>query len=293
MQATTPQEVQPPLTQPQNALPADGFGSVLVDRSQDGVGLGQHASLLRDPKLNQVAPTRDDLAIRRMTDNAMPMFARVPNATTTDLVYRDALSLRTDTDTVLRPYSMRPVGPDQHLVGTYEDFQLHPTVHSRSSDARGGRAPNDDARRLEGAWRYPYSEIGQVAAAGLVTSQLNFQENQAAQNELEKYAAGQGKSAMPGATQMYGYEASGIFGEAAGSILGAAPAADTQGILSVVPASGAVVKGNNVVPEDSLAALTNIEDTTIQGERVLAYDNQMKMVTNFREANQFSTGQPR
>lgn len=293
MQATTPQEVQPPLTQPQNALPSDGFGSVLVDRSQDGVGLGQNASLLRDPKLNQVAPTRDDLAIRRMTDNAMPMFARVPNATTTDLVYKDALTLRTDTDTVLRPYSMRPVGPDQHLVGTFEDFQLHPTVLSRSSDARGGRAPDDDARKLEGAWRYPYAEIGQVAAAGLVTSQLNFQENQAAQNELEKYAAEQGKSAMPGATQMYGYEANGIFGEAAGSILGAAPAADTQGILSVVPASGAVVKGNNVVPENSLAALTNIEDTTIQGERVLAYDNQMKMVTNFREADQFSTGQPR
>ena len=127
----------------------------------------------------------------------------------------------------------------------------------------------------------------------MVTSQLNFQENQAAQNELEKYAAEQGKSAMPGATQMYGYEANGIFGENAGRIMGSAPAADTQGILSVVPASGAVVKGNDVVPEDALAALTNIEDTTIQGERVLAYDNQMKRVANFREADQFSTGRPR
>ena len=74
---------------------------------------------------------------------------------------------------------------------------------------------------------------------------------------------------------------------------GTAPAADSQGILSVVPASGAVVKGNDVVPEDALAALTNIEDNTIQGERVLAYDNQLKRVANYREADQFATGQPR
>lgn len=290
MQATIAQEVQPSVFQPQNSA-AGGISSLLVDRGQDGLGLGQNASLLRDPALQQVAPTRDDLAIKRLTDQTSPMFARIPTATTTALVYNDAVALRTDTDTVLRPYSMRPVGPDQHLVGRYEDFQFHPTISSQSSDARGGNpAPKDDASRMSGAWRYPYDEIGTVAAAGLVTSQLNFQENRAAQMELSAYAEAQGKSVMPGATQMYGYEAQGVFGEAAGSILGQAPAAETQGILSVVPASGAVAKANDADPEDALEALANIEDKAVQGERVLAYDNQLEQINNFREANQFSTG---
>lgn len=292
-QGATEQEVAPPLTQAQNAVPRDGWGTTLVDRASDGLGLGQNAVLLRDPKVGQVAPTRDDLAIRKLTDASLPMFTRVPNATTTDLVYQDALRLRTDTDTVLRPYSMRPVGPDQHLIGTFEDFQLHPTIASTSVDARNGRPLADnDAQRLASAWRYPYDEIGTVAAAGLVTSMLNFQENRAAQVELERHAKAQGASAMPGATQMYDYEGKGIFGEAAGRIVGSAPALETQGILSVVPASGAVVRANDAVPENSLAALTNIEDRTIQGERVLAYDNQLRQVRNYTEADQFRTGQP-
>lgn len=268
-----------------NRLPDDGFASLLLDRGRDGLGLGQGPMFTRDPALQQVATTREDLAAEKLTDNTLPMFARAPTATTTHLVYKDAQVLRTDVESVLRPYGMRVVGPDQHLIGTFEDFQFHPTISSRSTDARGGVPPdaNDPANALASAWRYPYDEIGAVKAAGLVTSQLNYQENQRVQRELEEHARLQGASAMPGATQMRGYESEGIFGEMTGRILGTAPAAETQGILSIVPASGAVVMANNVPGAEALLG----ESEVIQGERVLAHDNQLRAAMRYREADQF------
>lgn len=280
------QQQEHTVLQPGSRLPDDGFGSLLLDRGRDGLGLGQGPLFLRDPQLQQVAPTREDLAAQKLTENAVPMFSRTPTTTTTHLVYKDALVTRTDTDSVLRPYSLRVVGPDQLLVGSYEDFQFHPTIYSRSNDARGGRPPpsGDAAQALSSAWRYPYSEIGTVEAAGLVTSQLNYQENKDLQLELERHARRQGASAMPGATQMHGYVSKGIFGEGAGRVLGTAPAAETQGILSVVPASGAVMMGNDVPGASALQS----ENEVIQGERILAYDQQLKAAMGFRAADQFT-----
>lgn len=280
------QQQEQTVLQPGSRLPDDRFGSQLLDRGRDGLGLGQGPLFIRDPLLQQVAPMREDLAAEKLTNNAVPMFSRTPTATTTTLVYKDAQVLRTDTDSVLRPYSMRVVGPDQLLVGSFEDFQFHPTIYSQSTDARDGRSPptTDPANLMASAWRYPYKEIGVVEAAGLVTSQLNYEENKAQQLELERYAQRQGASAMPGATQMHGYTTQGIFGERAGRILGTAPAAETQGILTIVPASGAVVMGNDV---PGLSALQS-ENDVIHGERILAHDQQLRAAMGFREANQFT-----
>lgn len=276
-------------------MPAGGFGTAIIDESYSnedgeyGLGSGQSSVLLRDPQLMQVATTRDDLAVRRLTDSSAPLFARVPTATTTSLVYKDALRQRVNTGTTLRPASMRPVGPAQLLVGTFEDFQFHPTIYSRSGDARGGEQPprGEPAAGLAGAWRYPYTEVGAVAGAGLVTSMLNFQENRAAQESIEAYAANQETVVMPGATQMYGYESEGLF-STAGSVMGDAPAARTQGVLTTVPASGAVVRGNDADTRDALSVLSGIEDRTIQGERVLAYDNTLRRASGYTDVDQFA-----
>ena len=273
-----------PVLQSQNALPADKFGTQVLDESSRdpdyGLGLGQNASLLRAPQLTLVAPTRDDLAVKRLTDSTLPLFARVPASTTTALVFNDA---------TLRPASMRPIGPEQHLIGEYEDYQFHPTIASTEPNARGGKPPTGPASALASAWRYPYDEIGPIAASGLLTSQLNFQENKYAQEGLNKYAAEQQEIVMPGATQMYGFEGDGIFGTQGVDILGSAPVARTQGVLTVVPASGAVMRDNDA-EVDSLAALDNIEDRAIQGERVLAYDNTLRQVLSYKDEDQFAFG---
>jgi hypothetical protein len=266
----------------------DGFGTTLIDNSasveNERYGLGQNASLLRDPQLMQVAPTRDDLAAKRLTDSTAPMYARIPTATSRALVFEGATTARTNTESVLRGQSMRPVGPAQHVVGDYEDFQFHPTIVSNSSDARGGRGGDTS---LQGAWRYPYSEVGTVAAAGLVTSQLNYQENQSIQSDIASYAESQGDVVMPGATQMHGYSESGIF-KWAGNAMGALPAARTQGVLSVVPASGAVIRGNDYLQtSDAMTALDGIEDRTIQGERILAHDQRLNRLRAYRAPTQF------
>ena len=269
--------------QKQNTLPPDQFGTTFLNEAE---GLGQNASLLRDPHLMQVAPTRDDLAMRHLTDGSRPLFARVPTATTTALVFRDATKLRTDTDTILRPSGMRTVGPSQSLLGEFEDFQYHPTVASTSSDARGGKTASGAADALAGAWRYPFTDVGVVAAGGLVTSMLNFQENKDAQHALERHATAQQNVAMPGATQMHGYESSGMF-QNGGSVWGTAPAAQTQGVLTTVPATGAVITGNRLGSGDPLAALRDAQEHGIQAERILIHDNTLRQTEGFRDPDQF------
>ena len=92
---------------------------------------------------------------------------------------------------------------------------------------------------------------------------------------------------MPGATQMYGYESEGLF-STANSVMGDAPAARTQGVLTTVPASGAVVRGNDADTRDALSVLSGIEDRTIQGERVLAYDNTLRRASGYTDVDQFA-----
>jgi hypothetical protein len=116
---------------------------------------------------------------------------------------------------------------------------------------------------------------------------LNYQENTQVQNELRTHTAAQQEVPMPGATQMYDIPGNEIFGTQGLNIAGTAPAARTQGILSVTPASGAVVRGNDYNVRDALAALDGIEDRAVQGERVLAHDNQMSRVMGYRNPDQF------
>jgi hypothetical protein len=151
-----------------------------------------------------------------------------------------------------------------------------------SSGARGGRAPD---RRLEGGWRYPYAEVGAVGASGLLTSQLNFQENKQLQEKLDVQVAKNRSVVMPGSDQQYGRRGSGIFGEEV-DVVGVAPVARTQGVLTIVPASGAVMRGNTF-DVDPMSALDGIEDVSIQGERVLAHDNQLLRLGAFRNPAQF------
>lgn len=273
-----------------NSVPSDGFATTILDESieVEGFGLGQNASLLRDPDLQLVAPTRDDLAAKNLTARANPMYSRVPTATTTALVFQDAAKMRTNTDTVLRAETVRPVGPSELLVGDFEDFQFHPTMSSRASDARGGRRADTS---LAGAWRYPYHEVGAVAAAGILTSQLNFQENKKLQGDVLSYASQQQKPPMaPGSLQQYGTAGNGLFDLNGGYVIGDAPVAHTQSVLTVVPASGAVVRSNDAftATKDALTALDGIEDRGIQGERILAHDHRMQRLQAYRPPNQFA-----
>lgn len=289
MQQQLPHDATGPLLLSNNALPADGFATSVLDASTEveAFGLGQNAALLRDPDLQQVAPTRDGLTANRLTAQANPMYSRVPTATTTALVFQDAASIRVNTDTVLRAETVRAVGPSEFLVGDFEDLQFHPTMASSAPDARGGRRADT---HLAGAWRYPYHEVGAVAASGVLTSQLNYQENKKLQGEVLAYAAQQQEPPLaPGSLQQYGTAGNGLFDVNSGSVIGDAPVARTQSILTVVPASGAVVRGTDAATDDALAVLDGIEDRAIQGERLLAHDNRMLRLEAYRHPDQFHT----